>query len=175
MRIKKYIAIAIIAAGIVGGSGAALAQATANTSASGSATIIRPITISKTADLQFGRVVLPSSGSATVTIANTADSISTGTAVALSGITTSRGKFTISGESAQAINITVGTLSMSGPSASTLAVTLSPDQVSGAALSGATIGSAGSLTLNVGGSFALPSTQTTGVYTGTFTVNVGYQ
>ena len=92
MRFKKFIATAVIAAGILGGSGAALAQATANTSASGSATIIRPITISKTADLQFGRVVLPSTGSATVTIANTADSISTGTAVALSGITTSRGK-----------------------------------------------------------------------------------
>ncbi len=174
MRIKKIIAAAVVAAGLIGGSSAALAQSTANTSASGSVTLIRPISIVKTADLQFGRVVLPSTGSATVAIANTADTISTGTAVALSGIATSRGKFTIGGEGAQAINITVGTLTMNGPSASTLTVTLSPDQVSGAVLS-STLGSAGSLTLNVGGSFSLPSTQTTGAYTGTFTVNVGYQ
>lgn len=174
MRITKIISAAIVAAGLIGSSNAAFAQATANTSASGSVTIIRPITITKTADLQFGRVVLPSTGSATVTIANTADTISTGTAVALTGITTSRGKFTIGGEGAQAINITVGTLTMTGPSAATLAVTLSPDQVSGAVLS-STLGSAGSLTLNVGGSFSLPSTQVTGAYTGTFTVNVGYQ
>ena len=90
MRINKIIATAIVAAALLGGSNAAFAQATANTSASGSVTIIRPITITKTADLQFGRVVLPSSGSATVTIANTADTISTGTAGLPSGLTACR-------------------------------------------------------------------------------------
>ncbi len=175
MRFQKIILAAAIATGIFAGSGTAFAQATASTSASGSATIIRPITIAKTADLQFGRVVLPSTGSATVVIANTADTVATGTAVGLTGIATTRGKFAIGGESAQAINITVGTLTMTGPAASTLAVTLSPDKASGAALSGAVIGSAGSLTLNVGGTVTLPSTQTPGTYSGSFTVNVGYQ
>jgi hypothetical protein len=171
--VKKLIVAALVA-GAALGSSSALAQNTANTTATGSVTIISPITINKTADLSFGRIVRPSTGSATITVANTADTVTTGTAVALSGIAVSRAKFTIAGEGAQAISITVGSLTLNGPSASTLAVTLSPDQSSGAVLSGA-LGAAGSLTLNVGGSFSLPSTQTTGAYTGTFTVTVAYQ
>ena len=175
MRFNYILAAAAVAAGLTAGSVSAFAQAAASSSGTGAVTIIRPITIDKDADLQFGRIVKPSTGSATISIANTADTVSTGTAVALSGITTSRGKFTVNGESAQAINITVGSLTMNGPSSSTIAVTLSPDKSSGATLSGATIGSAGSLTLNVGGSFSLPSTQTTGLYTGTFPVDVAYK
>ena len=41
------------------------------------------------------------------------------------------------------------------------------------ALSGA-LGAAGSATLNLGGSFNLPSTQASGAYTGTFNVTVAY-
>lgn len=151
----------------------ALAQNSANTSATGSVTIIRPITITKTADLQFGRIVKPATGSASVTIANTADSVSAGTAVSLGG-TISRAKFTIDGEGGQAISVSVGSLTMNGPSASTLVVALTPDQVTGVQLSNA-LGAAGSLTLNVGGSFPLPAAATTGLYSGTFTVTVAYQ
>lgn len=151
----------------------ALAQSTANTTATGSVTIIRPITITKTADLNFGRIVKSLTGTPTIAIANTADTVSTGTAVALSGITPSRAKFTIDGEGGQAISVAVGTLTMTGPSASTLVVTLTPDQSTGAVLSNA-LGAAGSLTLNVGGSFPLPAAAATGLYSGTFTVTVAY-
>lgn len=176
MKINLRIALGFAAAAVMGLATAASAQNTDTETASGSVTIIRPLTLTKTADLQFGRIVKPATGSATVAIANTADTVDAGTGVALTGITTSRAKFTIDGESAQLINVTVpATMTMTGPSAATLVVTLDPDQVSGVALSGATIGSAGTLPLTIGGSFTLPTAQVTGAYTGTFDVTVAYQ
>jgi hypothetical protein len=174
MKIKNLV-IASLAAGAALLSSSAMAQNTDSKNASGSVTLIRPIAIAKNADLQFGRIVKPATGAAAIAIANTADTVSTDTAVALAGVSTSRAKFTITGESAQAIDITVGTLTMNGPNSATIVVTLTPDQVSGATLSGGTIGSAGSLSLNIGGNFSLPAAQETGVYTGTFPVTVSYQ
>lgn len=157
---------------------AALAQTanTSNANSTGAVTLIRPITIVNTAGLQFGRIVKPRADSATITIANTADAVETGTAFALPGITISRAKFTISGEAQQAININVpATFTMSNTQgAGSLVVTLTPDQFSNVLLSG-TYPAAGTLTLNVGGNFSLPSTQDTGVYAGTFNVEVNYQ
>ena len=152
----------------------AFAQASASATANGSTTIIRPVTITNTSGLSFGRIVKPSTGTGTVTIANSADTVSAGAgAVALAGITTSRAKFTIDGEGGQALTVTVpGTFAL-GNGTDTITVTLNPNAAGTQTLSNA-LGAAGTLALNVGGSFNVPNAVSTGAYTGSFDVTVQY-
>ena len=155
--------------------GVAHAQSTASASASGSTTIVRPITITKTADMAFGTIVKPSSGTATIQLPSSGDTVSaTGGAAAVSGGTLSRAKFAIGGEGGQAVSISVPASFNMSMGSDTIAVTLTPDLAASVNLSNAA-GSSGSATLNVGGQFSLPSTQATGVYSGSFTVTVAYQ
>jgi hypothetical protein len=173
---KKTLAIALAVAGLAG-SGAAFAQSadSASATADSSVTIIRPLTMTKDADLVFGRVVQPRSGSDTVTLANTGNSVSTGgSAVVLGGITTSRAVFTVSGEGGQAVGVTIPSSFNLTKGSDSIAVTLLPDVGTSVTLSNA-LAAAGSKTINVGGSFSLSSTQASGAYAGTFTVSVAYQ
>lgn len=152
------------------GASSAFAQVNTSTAtANGSATIIQPITITKTSDLAFGRIVRPSTGSGTVTIANTADTVAAaGGAVALTS-TTSRAKFSIAGENGVSATLTVPATFALTSGANSLTVTLSPDQTSPL-----TLGSTATV-LNVGGSFPVTNATASGAYTGTFDVTVAYQ
>lgn len=171
---SRVFAGALGALGLMTG-GTAQAQATASDTATGSVTIIQPLTIAKDVDLAFGRIVKPASGSGSVTIANTSDTVTAaGGAVALPGITTSRAKFTIAGEGGQAVTVSVPASFNMLNGSNTIAVALTPDLSSPTSLSGA-LGSAGGATLYVGGNFSLPAGQATGLYTGTFNVSVAYQ
>ncbi len=160
--------IAALAMGL--GTSSAFAQVnTATATANGSATIIQPITITKNTDLAFGRIVRPATGSGSVTITNTADTVAAaGGAVALAS-TTSRAKFTIAGESGLSATLTVPATFALTSGANTLTVTLSPDQTSPLTLA------ATATTLYVGGSFPVTNATASGAYTGTFDVTVAYQ
>lgn len=172
MKLKLISAAA--AAGAMLTSVPAFAQASDSATATGSTTIIRPVTIANTAGLAFGRIVKPSSGTGTVAIADSADTVTAGNgAVALSGLATSRAKFTIDGEGGQAVSITVPATFDLINGASNLTVTLDPDLTASETLSG-TLGAAGTLSLNIGGSFSVPDATTTGAYSGSFPVTVAY-
>ena len=152
----------------------AFAQDSDTADADGSTTIIQPLTIAKDADLSFGRIVKPSTGTGTVTIADSADTVSAGSgAVALTGIATSRAKFTIDGEGAQDITITVPADFDLDNGTDTITVTLDADRPASDTLDG-TLGGDGTRALNVGGSFSLPDDAVTGEYTGQCTVTVAY-
>lgn len=173
---NKYFAAGALALGILSAN-SAFAQSTASASAAGSTTIIQPVTVSKTADLIFGRVVRPGTGSDTISITNLSDAVTAtgGTAfpIATSGVTTSRAKFTVAGEGGQTVSLTVPTsFSMTG-TGTAIVVTLSSDKTGSQALGG-TLGTSSSIVVNVGGSFALASTQATGAYSGSFTVSAAY-
>lgn len=156
-------------------SSSASAQSSATATATGSTTIVRPITITNTASLAFGRIVKPAAGTGTVTIADSGDTVSAASgAVALSGITTSRAKFDIAGEGGQAISVSVPANFTMSNGGDTITVTLDPDLGTTTTLSGA-LASAGSASLNVGGSFNVPDTTPTGLYSGSFSVTVQYQ
>lgn len=173
---KKTLATVLAVAGLAA-SGAAFAQSadTSSATANSSVNIIRPLTITKNADLVFGRVVQPRSGSGTVSIANSSNSVVAGSgAVALSGIATSRAVFTVDGEGGQAVSVTIPSTFNLTKGSDSITVTLSPDVGSSVTLSNA-LAAAGSKTINVGGSFSLPSTQASGAYTGSFNVDVAYQ
>ena len=150
------------------------AQDSDSATADGSTTIIQPLTISKDADLSFGRIVKPTTGTGTVTIAASCDAVTAGSgAVALTGIATSRAKFTIDGEGGQGITITVPSSFDLENGTDTITVTLDPDRPASDTLDG-TLGGDGTRALNVGGSFSLPDSVSTGEYTGDFTVTVAY-
>jgi hypothetical protein len=170
---KKLFAYALFALSFLAGAPAAFAQNTDTDTATGSVTIIRPLTVTKSTDLAFGTIVKPATGTGTVSIANNSTTVSaTDGAVSLTG-TGTHAIFTANGEGGQAVNVTVGSLTMAN-GASNIAVTLSPDVSGATTLSGA-LGGAGSKTVNIGGSFTVPSALPTGAYTGTFDVTVAYQ
>lgn len=157
----------------------AQAQQTASDTASSAATIIRPITVTKNEDLNFGTLVR---AEGTVTVSNAGTRSATGSIEQLSAGTGTRkvsnAQFTIDGEGGQAITVTVpATFTLTNQTTSgELTVTTSND-MSGAAdaqaLSNA-LGADGSKVVKVGGSFPLTTSTSTGNYTGSFTVTAAY-
>ena len=168
----------VIAAATLASAHAAVAQPTqASETATGSVTVVQPITLVKSTDLAFGSLVRPSLGANTVTIdpASGVRSISgSGDGSLSSALTASRATYSVGGEGGLAFSVTVPssfTMTRSG-GVETLPVALSASALSGA-LSGS-VGSAGSASFSVGGAVPLSSSTVAGDYTGTFDVTVGY-
>lgn len=171
----RFVAKILIGAVLAAGAAApAFAQASASQSTTGTTRILSPISLTKNSDLAFGSVVRTTSGTNTVTIDATTGARSitgAGTGVLVTS-TTSRAAYTVAGEGGQTFSITVpGSFNMTS-GANTIAVTLVATAATGT-ISGA-IGTAGTATFGVGGSFPLPSTQVSGNYTGSFTATVAY-
>lgn len=165
-----------------GASGTALAQ-TSDT-ANSSTEIVQSLTITNNTDLLFGTLQRPAPGAAdsTVSIPDSADTIDAGaTAIAVSG-TVSRAQFTINGEGAEVVDVTIPenfVLDGPGTALEDLTVTLNPSLTGSgtaytATLSGSA-GQAGSNVFHVGGSFTLADDTPVGSYTGSFQVTVAYQ
>lgn len=138
------------------------------------AKVIRPVSIAKTQDLQFGSVTRPSSGSGSITLTPDGIASVTGTNVRrFPSPTATAAQFSVSGEGGQAVTVSVPTtMTLSGSNGSVTA-TLSNTGGGAQVLSGAT-GSAGSVEVNVGGSIPLTSSTALGTLSGTMTVTVQY-
>lgn len=169
--------IAAAAAVVAAVASPVFAQSTASTTGTGSITIIRPITIAKTADLAFGTVVRPATGSGTAVVsAGGARSVTGGVVGLSSGATPAAAAFTVTGEGGQSISVTVPSTFSMANGTDTLTVTTSNSltgSVAAQTLSNA-LGAAGTLAFTVGGSVPIASTTATGLYTGTFTVSAAY-
>lgn len=154
-----------------------LAQSNSSTTGSGSITVIRPLTLTKTADLKFGTVVRPATGSGTAVISAAGARSVTGGVVGLaSGDAPAAAAFSVAGEGGQSVSITVPASFSMANGTDTLVVTTSNSLTGSAAsqtLSNA-LGSAGSLAFSVGGSVPIGASTATGAYTGTFTVSAAY-
>lgn len=177
MTLFRFATVGILA--VLGSIGApVLAQVNTDTeTASGSITILQPLTLTKNDDLVFGRVVRPASGSGSATIAATsgAQTVAGGGAVALDTANTKPASFTASGEGGATISVSIpSSFNMTGPGAP-IVVTTSNDLTNPAATSlGGTLGSASSKSFFVGGAATIPSTQQSGAYSGSFNVTVTY-
>ncbi|WP_409020869.1 DUF4402 domain-containing protein [Brevundimonas vesicularis] len=174
---NRFALVSALAVTAFGLAGTASAQSSSSASGQGSITVIRPLTVSKSADMKFGTVVRPSTGSGSVIISNAGARTVSGGAVALnSGDTPQAAQFNIEGEGGQSVSVTIpATFSMINGAES---LTVTTNNSLGANASAQTLsnalGSAGTLNVRVGGTVALPSTAATGVYTGTFTVSAAY-
>lgn len=141
----------------------------------GTAIVFRPIALSSTADLVFGAVSCPRTGTGSVTIdASTGERTLTGDGVIGIGSSPHRATYTVSGEGGQTFSVSVpASFTMSGPG-DTITVTLTTTASGSQTLDGS-LGSAGNASFAVGGNFSLPSTKAGGNYSGTFVVSVAYQ
>lgn len=157
--------------------GAASAVDTNSVTTTATTTILRPVTIHEDAALAFAKIVQPSSGTTTVSITTTGDTVglSGGTGAIASG-TASRGKYTVSGEGGQVVAVTVpANFDLTDSGSDTLTVALSSDAAGGTLTLSGSAGSAGTKVLNVGGSFSITSSTPTGAYSGQYTISVAYQ
>ena len=151
----------------------AYAQNSASATATGSATIIQSISITKTADLGFGTIVKPSSGTSSIIVSNAGvRSVSGGNATFANANGVSAASFTVNGEGGSAISVTVPATFAMNAGTNSLVVTTTNTGTTGN-LSGA-IGAAGSFVVGVGGSFPLTSSTASGAYSGNLVVNVAY-
>ncbi len=167
--LKILFATALVAIGAP-----AFAQASASQSTSGTTKVLQAISIAKNSDLAFGTVVRPTTSSNTITINNTTGArtlTGAGDAVLVTS-TSGRATYTVTGEGAQTFSISVPASFNMTSGANTITVTPSASAATGT-LSG-TIGSSGTATFGVGGSFTIANTQATGSYTGTFSATVAY-
>ncbi len=133
-------------------------------SANSNARIAVPISISESSALSFG-FASPSGVAGTVDISLAGVQSATGGVGALGG-PHSQGIFDVTGETNNAFTTTVdATSTLSGPG-SNMVATLSNDAPSNL--------SSGAATFNVSASLAVGVNQTTGVYTGTYSITVNY-
>jgi hypothetical protein len=140
-----------------------------------SASVFRTIHATTSGVLAFGTVSRPSTGSGSVSIAPGASGVTvSGTGVrSVPGSAPSTVSVGISGEGGQSVTVTVpGTFAMTGPGG-TITVATNPDKSGNQTLSGS-LGGAGSLPVQIGGTLPLTSTTGLGLYTGTFSVLVQY-
>lgn len=133
----------------------------------------RALTLAKTADLSFGRIQIPTSGSSTISLdaATGARSI-TGTAFGYPTPAPTRAAFNITGEGGQQVSLTIPTsFSLTGPS--TLTVNVTDTAPNAPSLSGS-LGAAGAYSFTVGGNFSITSATPTGAYAGVLIVSLDY-
>ena len=149
------------------------AAASPSAQANATAKIYKPLTISKTADLNFGTIVLAGAAFAneTVTVATTgAVTCGSGGGNVTCGGTPTAAKFHLVGSNNAAVTVNSPSFNLTGPS--TLSVT--PTSLT----QSVNLGAAGNTTgidVPLGGSIVLASTTPDGVYSGTWTVTADYQ
>lgn len=133
----------------------------------------RSLAISSTSPLNFGRIQIPSSGSSTITLnASNGNRTVSGNAVGYATPAPTRGAFTINGEGGQQVSLSIpSSIQLTGPG--TLSVNITDNTPNTPRLSGS-LGTAGTHSFNVGGSFQITPTTPTGAYSGLLAVNVDY-
>jgi len=138
------------------------------------ARVIRPLAVVNNSSLRFGILARPNagSGSATIDAQTGARSVSGGVAAIAGSI--GPAQFTLTGEGGQTVSITTtGSFPMTLSGAPNLTVTTSTWSASN--LLSSSLGSAGTLSVFVGGTLSdITSSTPLGTYIGTFTVSAAY-
>lgn len=171
MNMTKTLQIAALAATAAAMLAAVPAgAATPTTQAQASASIKKPLLISRVADLNFGDILLSGSGtfSANVTLGQNGELTCPSTYFTCSG-TKSAAIYNVSGNKQQQVNITADdTLTLTGANG-----TLTLDVDAPATVTLTNSGNPGT-NFGIGGSLTLTNDTPDGVYSGTFTVTAEY-
>jgi len=151
----------------------------ASDTATATAIVLTPMTITKNTDLSFGNVV---QGNGTVTLATDGTrALSGNTAPLVTGGSPAAAKFTVGGTAGQIYGITVTPpATLTGPGTA-MNFTAFWEAVDAATATGATSGTPATFTpagatsyIFMGGTLAVNAAQTAGTYTGSITVSVDY-
>lgn len=170
-KILRIAALVATAAGVALTATPASAQSTPATQATASASIKKPLIISRVADMNFGDILLSGSGtfSAEVVMSATTGTVTCPSTVTCSG-TTAAAVYNVSGNKSQQVNITADTtLTLTGSNGGTLSLAV-------AAPSNVVLANSGAPGTNfgIGGTLTVPSSAADGVYSGTFNVTANY-
>jgi ABC-type amino acid transport substrate-binding protein len=170
---KTILLLAAAATAALAAATPAAAQTSANPRATASARLIKPLTLTRVQDLNFGTIIMGTlSGNETVSLSQTG-ALTCGSSGNLScGSTGQVAQFTVNGTQGQVVLITASAPSfpLSGSNGGTLNfVPNMPGSL--------TLGNSGAPgnTFNVGGSIVIAANQADGVYTGQFDIQVSYQ
>lgn len=159
---------------IVAFSNSAMAQNTANSDATASATIIAPIAINKTSDLIFGTVI---NNSGTITLDTNGAVSSLDNALIGNDITTAAAAFGVIGEIGYTYAIILpetATLSDTGVETMIVNNFTCHSATNNNALLAGTLNGTGTDIVTVGADLIVGASQVSGDYTGTFNVIVSY-
>ncbi len=146
------------------------APAAAQTSGRGDASVrvLQSITVAKSADLNFGRV-LPATSASTVVVAENGGR-TCGANLRCFGATTAAG-FTVTGTAGETVSVTIANPRVTltnGSAGQTMVVTIATGTTSLVLIGGTG-------TFRVGGTLNVGANQAPGTYSGQFTVSVNYQ
>ncbi|MCR2835152.1 DUF4402 domain-containing protein [Parerythrobacter lacustris] len=178
---KSYLcATTILAAGLCAFGSAPASAQTSTAQGTSRANIVVPVQITKIADLAFGSIVAPASGTGRVTINARTGARTSNVNASPVGTGFSRGRFVVTGRPNTAVNLTVGspTIQLTGPGAPMVVDQLRVNRNNGGP--GAlprvyTIPASGTMNVGFGGRLTVPTGQAPGNYTGTFDLTVTYQ
>lgn len=163
MTIRTFKAALVGTVVLAAGMGATSAQA-ATATATARANILRQITVTRTADLNFGTIV--TGATADTVVISAAGARTCGAALVCTG-TVSAAAFDIVGTTGSVVTLAAGGPVTLTSGANSMTATL--------AASGATLTLDGTDAFTVGGTLGVGANQADGVYAGTFTVTVNYQ
>lgn len=156
----RNVAATLVAAGMATSGYAASATGTA------SVKILTAVTVTKTADLSFGKVV-PGTAAATVAIAE-AGTRTCGTGLSCSGTVTAAA-FQVTGTTGETVTVAIDVPTVSLTSGTnSMSVSLSTTTTS-------IVLAAGTNAFKVAGTLSVGASQAAGSYTGNFSVSVNYQ
>lgn len=148
----------------------------AEATASGTGTVIQPITITKATDLSFGEFA-PGAGG-TVTVSTSGARTSSGAILSTIGSSPSAAKFDVAGETDATYSITISPAAeLSDGATNTMALATFSDLTAGNATSGNVASgtlTGGAQSIYVGGTLTVGASQVAGTYTGNITVTVEY-
>jgi hypothetical protein len=166
----RTLRLAALAASAAAFTAVPASAATPTTQATASASIRKPLIISRVADLSFGNILLSGSGtySANVVLAQNGTVTCPATYFTCSG-TTSPAIYNVSGNKSQQVNITADTsLTLTGPNGTLSMAVSAPANVvlTNSGFPGTDFG--------IGGTLTLTNNTPDGVYSGTFTVTAEY-
>lgn len=175
---QHHIKFALVATIVTAAFSSAPVYASNAATATATANVVLPISITKNKDLVFGQFVAGASGDVTV---DTAGARTANGATLVGGVTPQAAKFTITGANNAGYSIDY---SSSDPSITngtdTMALTLYSDNNAGGIATGTplatdTLDGTGTQTLYVGGKLTVAGTESPGAYTGNINITVTYQ
>jgi len=164
-----------VALGVFGASNSFAAEATTTSSA----TVIAPITITKSADLIFGKFA-PGTGAGTVTVSTSGARTATGGAILSTiGSTPTAAQFDVTGDNEATYGITwSGDTELSDGEESTMTLTRISELTAAGGVTGevtsGTLDTSGAQSIYLGGVLAVGEGQVAGTYTGAVTATVEY-
>ena len=164
-------ALALLAILIGLPSSASAAPVAASPAAKNKATLVKPLSLIKTGDLEFGRVSV-GAAAGTVTINAVSDARTVSGGVTLMGGVTLAARFLSYGTRGSLLLITRGPLPVLTRAGGTETMAVTNLTLNGAGIR--LIAADGTLDLRVGGTLAVAANQAEGEYAGTFDIYVNY-